>query len=266
MLHAPTRRRERILLYGPSGAGKSTAWLSVAEWIKRTRSPAQMHVLDTDRTWDDMAPYDGHLDATVTAYPCDDWTPIREAIRTLEKIDASEDDWLVTDMASRVWDRVQEKYFEQAYGKDLDEFYAIGELSKRAEAISGPHGVNWQAINKMYATYSRLLMTRWPGHVLSCTPAANMREDISSDQKTIVQYPEFGRIGMRPQGQKDLAGQHRTILFMQQAPSGWKMTTGKERNPPGLGDGDEGFRGYVEGEDVKDFVRTYLMSVGGWKL
>src|SRR3974390_1833081 len=102
MLHPPGRRRERILLYGASGSGKSTAWLTVAEWIHKTKSDAIVYAIDTDRTWDDMEPYAGHLDKLVTAYPGTTWDQIRDAIRRLSGLGA-EDDWLVVDMASRCW-------------------------------------------------------------------------------------------------------------------------------------------------------------------
>lgn len=263
MLRAPTRRRERILLYGPPGAGKSTAWLTLAEWIHKTKSDAIVHVADTDRTWDDMAPYDDHLEKIVDVTDCPAWEQIRQFIRDVPIDLAKADDWLVVDMISRCWDRAQEGYFEKVFGREMDEFF-MQVQADRAKAIGGDFGSNWQAINKMYATLTTLIMSRWPGHVLCCTPAQRIWE-ANRDDKTLVQYPEFGRLGFKPQGQKDLSHQFRTILFMQQAPSGWVWSTAKERNPPGMEEGQAGYRGYVAGERMNDFVRDYLMKVGGWR-
>jgi len=261
MLHPPSQRRERILLFGPSGAGKSTAWATIAEWIHKTHSTSQMYVMDTDNAWDAMHPFDGHLDPIVTVFDCPEWDDTREAVKKLRSIDPTRDDWLILDMADKPWSQAQEGYFSKAFGVEIDEFFV--QVHGDATKLGGDWGVNWVAVNKMYSTVSTLLQSRWPGHVLACAPAKTLWKDTKAD--LIIAHPEFGKIGYIPQGQKDLPHIFHTILYMQQAPSGWKVSTAKERNPAGLSLGDDGYRPYLEGEDVKDFVKTYLMKVGGWR-
>lgn len=270
-LRAPTRRRERILLYGPAGGGKSTAWLDVAEWSHKTKATIRMPVLDTDKAWDDMAPYDDHLDKIVEPFACPDWDSIRSSIRKIEAGGYEPDDILVVDMAHRIWDRAQEGFFEQVFGKEIDEFFVMAQRD-RQKAISGEYGTNWQAINKMYAAFSKLIMNSFPGHVIVCTSGARIWQDDKGsithegDRKLVVTYPDFAKIGYRPQGQKDLPHAFRTILFLQDSPAGWRWSTAKERNPPGSSEGDPGYRAYYAGEQMKSFTKNYLIKVAGWKL
>jgi hypothetical protein len=264
VLRAPTKRRDRILLYGPAGGGKSTAWLDVAEWSFKTRANIRMPVLDTDKAWDDMAPYDGHLDKIVEPFPCPDWDSIRSSIRKVEGGDYGADDVLVVDMAHRIWDRAQEGFFEKVFGRDIDEFFTLAQ-GDRQKAISGDYGTNWQAINKLYGAFTNLVMNKFPGHVIVCTSAQRIWEANEKD-KVLTTYPDFAKLGYKPQGQKDLPHQFRTILFLQDSPSGWRWSTAKERNPPSMQEGDEGYRGYYAGEQMKSFTKNYLMKVAGWKL
>lgn len=268
-LHAPTRRRERILAFGPSGSGKSTMWLTVAEWLHKTHSPAQMYVMDTDRAWEAMQPLDGHLDTTVTVTDCPTWEEMRDTVRKWQHIDVSPEDWLVVDMMNKPWSKAQDAFFERAYGIEIDEFFVTAKGDMKL--MGGDYGKNWQAIGKMYGTIADLVQSRWPGHVLCCTPAKEIWEDRSGtpvnsgDADLVIKHPAFGKIGFKPQGQGDLPHMFHTVLFTQQAPSGWVFTTAKERNQMGLVEGDEGFRSYKSGEPIKDFVKSYLMPIAGWR-
>jgi hypothetical protein len=265
MLHPPTHRTERIGLYGDNGTGKSRTWMTIAEWIYKTKATAQMFVLDSDRAWDDAAPYDNHLDSIVTVFPCPDWDAIRTSIRKLQDVDASRDDWLVVDMMSRAWSFVRQGYFTKAFGKDIDEFFTIPTMEDRQRALSGPYGTNWQAVNALYSPLSQLISSRWPGHILCATTEKKIWTDTPEGTEIATAMPKMAKIGFKPEGQGDFAGQMRTLLYLQVSPSGWRYSTVKERNPIGLEEGDEGFRPYIDGGMMNDFVRDYLMKIAGWR-
>ena len=47
-LHHPGGTIERIALMGGPGGGKTRAWLSIADFARKTKSDAQFYVIDTD--------------------------------------------------------------------------------------------------------------------------------------------------------------------------------------------------------------------------
>jgi hypothetical protein len=264
-LHPSSIRRERILLFGPSGAGKSSAWTSWADWHQKTGAKGLFYVMDTDRAWEAMRPVDGRLDHVIVHSPLTDWDDYKPAFNKALHL-ATKDDVLVVDMVDKAWSKAQTGFTEKAFGQDIDEFFI--QLRKSNDRFGGDYGTNWQTVNAVYGQVMDVIQNKWPGHVVACAPSVELRQP---DQKTgkggdsSVVLREFGRIGRKPQGQKDLPHAFHTVLFMEESPSGWVINTAKERNPPGLKEGDEGYRRYLVGEKVSDFVRTYLFGVAGWK-
>lgn len=265
-LHPSSPRRERILVFGPSGAGKSRTWLDIALWIKKTGSPAKMFVLDTDAAWEAYRPLDGSLDSIVICEDLYDWDSYMPAIkRVVAKSDPARGDWLVVDMVDKAWSRAQEGYFEYMSGKDFGSF--MMESAKVIAAgggnpIGGDYGINWQAINKMYADFIDPVH-RFRGHVLCAAPASEVqaaprtgRDMVSAEIRAV-----FGKLGYKPQGQKDLPHLFHTVLLLQESPKGWVYTTAKERNPPDLIS-----RPYQRGVELgSGFALKYLIGVAGWR-
>lgn len=260
-LHPPSTRRERILTYGMSGAGKSTSWINVAEWIHKTRSEAKVFVLDTDAGWEAYRPLDGHLDSIVTVFDLDDWDSYMPSIKKAVSLcNPSRGDWLVLDMADKPWSKAQEGYFETISGKDFGSFFM--ESVRSGSGIGGDWGINWQAINKLYADFIDPVH-RWKGHLLACAPAKQLQDAPRSGKDTVA--PEirlaFGRYGYVPDGQKNLPHIFHTVLLMQESPKGWKYTSVKDRARPLQRGVDLG-----SGENVEPgFVVKYLIGVAGWK-
>src|SRR2546428_10406008 len=100
-LHPTAPRRERILLYGGWSSGKSSAWVSVAQWLAKTRTTnSRVLALDTDRAWEAMDP--GNLDGLVVIRNAPEWPDIKSSVKELVTM-GTRDDFLVVDLADKPW-------------------------------------------------------------------------------------------------------------------------------------------------------------------
>lgn len=251
MIHAPGPRRERILVYGQEGSGKSFVWLMIAEWIYKTKSKAKVWLVDTDRSWDAMRPIDGHLDDIVRIFDIHEWSDYGPAIKTI-RTNGAPDDWFSIDLVDNVWDDSQQGYTEAVFGQDLGAFY----LEQRVKdlPVGGDYGTNWQHIKKMYRDVTGLI-TRFPGHVICCATAAQVtpKKGNFGDDPDVVE--KYGRVGWKPNGEKKIGHLFHTVIYMADAPSGYLMTSTKDRQ-----------RERFNGKKVTpDFVVSYLIGVAGWK-
>lgn len=255
---APSRR-ERILLYGAPGTGKSWAWVSIAEWLEKTKSPGKVILHDTDIAWDAMRPVDGRLDDRVIPMSLWEWGDYKAAMSKAMTMAGSEskDDWLVVDLVDKAWDAAQEGFFERAYGAEIDEFYVniahnnAKSGPKNQLSAGGEYGANWNVIKKMYQSYITGLL-RWPGHVLCCAAAAQVHtEGVMADSD--VTRREFGGFGWKPAGEKNLPHLFHTVLLCQRGRDNWTMSVAKDRN-----------REVKKGIEVDSFVTSYLFP-NGWR-
>ena len=110
MLSAPSNRRERILVYGEANSGKSSAWVSLALWLKRTKSTAKIYLLDSDDAYEAM--WCPELDGIVECVAIDvnemeKWPDIMGSI----KMKVKSDDWVVFDMIDKLWAGAQSPTF-----------------------------------------------------------------------------------------------------------------------------------------------------------
>lgn len=257
-LHPPGRRRERILTYGGSGSGKSSAWLNVAKWLQQTGAPGKVRLLDTDFAWEAYRPTDGSLDERVVVQDAWDWADFKPGMEKLTRAkDVTNDDWLVVDLIDKAWSKAQQGFFEYLTDRPFDEF--MGEAVKNNVNVGGEWGSNWGVINKMYGGFMDYVM-RWRGHVLCCAPMTEVRvpDRMGKGGDTQEIRDLFGRVGFKPQGQKDLPHMFHTVLFMQAAGTAakpeWRVQSIKDRERP-----------LLKGDRVDQFVMTYLMKVAGWK-
>lgn len=251
MLHPPSSRRERILGYGVAGAGKSSGWRSVAEWLYKTKGDGHVYVIDTDCGWDADRPEDGHLDGIVTPFPIHHWDDYKPAIHKIME-NGTAKDWFVVDRGDVVWEAAQEGWSEKTQGKDIDEFFLMHQINDTSP--SGDYGSNWVQIKRMYRSVMNPI-TRFPGHVFVVASAEPVKEKQGQfgDDATVV--AKYKRIGYKPSGEKKLAHLFHTELYFGEAPSGWVISTAKDRQ-----------REKVSGKKVTpDFVMAYLMGVAGWK-
>jgi hypothetical protein len=259
MLHPPTTRRERILAYGAPGAGKSSIWLAIAEWIYKSKSDSRVWVVDTDMAWDAMRPDDGHLDSIVEAFPIYSYDEYRPAINKIKE-NASSADWFVIDRADVLWEAAQEGWSAAVEGKDIDEFF----LMHQAQGTSpgGDYGANWVQIKRMYRAMGVDLITRFRGHVLCVAAAEQAREKKGQFGDDADVFAKYSNIGYKPAGEKKLAHLFHTEIYMVESPSGYRMSTLKERRA-----WSSSGRDVMRGQKVTpDFVMAYLIGIAGWQL
>jgi hypothetical protein len=134
---------------------------------------------------------------------------------------------------------------------------------KEGTSLAGEYGQNWSVINKMYNDVMGKLQ-RFPGHVLALAPAAEVRQpDTSGRGGDAAQIRDlFGNVGYKPEGQKHLGYQFHSLLLIQRKPNGERvLTTVEERKRPTTES-----RPYLVGEPMQDWVLTYLVKTGHWKL
>lgn len=251
-LHPTIPRRERILIMGPPGAGKSTSWLDVAEWYEKTGATGRIFVSDTDGAWEGQRPVDGRLDKRVMQEDAYDFPSIVALVDRAIR-EHQDGDFLVIDMVDKAWSYSQSHYFEQVFGKELDQFWL--EAKKEGVNPGGDYGTNWTVINKLHQSLM-LKLQRYPGHLICCTPVAEVRtpdnRGVGGDRRDVIQM--FGKYGVKPQGQKDLAYNFHSVLLFQDVPRlGYSYTTIKDRA-----------REYVNGEKMESFVKSYLIPKAAW--
>jgi len=257
-LRAPSTRREKILLYGRFNSGKSRAWLSIADWREKTGAGFQMWVADTDDAWEAMRPSDGRWDefVHVTHLDVDDYRPWIDWARKT-KAECSRDDWVVVDL-HKARDAAEE-YFWVQQGEDLlaDVYLrnqqAVESKGKEGELRGGAYGARWAVIRQYYNAFHSPVMNSGC-HVLVLAHADEIREYHPAEIRNTY------RVGWVPQGRADLANSFNTVLFAAQVADRWTLTTVRERGPI-----DES-RVHLRGEQVDDFVLSYLIPVGGWKV
>lgn len=260
MLHNPTHRKERILIYGRSNCGKTSSWLALGDWKHRTNSDFNIHVADTDGVWDIVRPVTGELDdIQVTRLYTDEY---REWLDWVKKTRANvkPNDWVVVDMIGKAWEAAQTYYWSQVGSDDLlADIYLANQRAletKGAEGkyMAGAHGANWGLINRYHAAFFEKVVNM-PCNVLCVTSANEVRDD--SDPALKNHY----KVGWSPAGQKLMAHGFPTLLFAAQTPREWVYTTIRELGPIGYPK-----REYLKGESVDDFVMTYLLGTAGWRM
>lgn len=244
-------RPERILLCGKDGSGKTKAYWDIAEWLNNTGSPAQMFVLDPDY----KARFDPrHPLPNVHIYDeLEHWQDYKSsAIKARGEGVKGRGDWLVVDMANRVWDAAQAGYAEMAFGVDVDDFYVAWRKQDTAggNPFNADWGKDWQAINRLYDMFM-FQVTRFPGNVLMTTAVDTITEQ-EKDREVIRKYSKWG---VKPAGQKRLGHIPADLILLQETANGWSMSQMR-------GTGREAFKN----EPFGDFVTAYLVGKAGWSL
>lgn len=248
--------RERILVMGSYGTGKSQTWCTVAAWLRRTKSPGRVFVVDTDHAADRLAEqYDDF--SNVTSYDVWDYQDAKKALADVMKAKPGREDWLVVDLADKLWAWAQDYYIAERFGKDATTYYMDHKKAdKDGHPLADGHGMNWSVINKTYADLMTVVQ-RFPGHVLFCTPAGTVESPNSQgkggDDKDVRAL--FQRYGVKPQGQKSLGFQFFTVLWLIAKKDGWSFTTVKDVG-----------RENVTDSPMTDFVGDYLVKIAGWEL
>jgi len=213
--------RQKILLYGQAGDGKSYSTFTIPNLLQQCGSPAKVFLIDTDdgamRTYEKCFP---HL-TNLRLFEAFDWAGLDSAIdQILKEANPARGDWIICDLFCKAWDWVQDYFSEQVFKKGADEFFM--EARKRF-AESGSKNVSpfdgfkdWTYIKKLYKALQDKLILKSRCNVICCVKAATVND--KSDSESVLS--KYGRIGMKPAGQKELDHEFHTVLFMQQRKNG----------------------------------------------
>jgi hypothetical protein len=242
-LVSKSKARERILLYGGAKVGKTSSYLSIAKKCPEST----IYVLDSDYAIDRML--EGGDYTNVDARPIDEWPDYVNGVRDITK-KMKPDDWLVIDFMSTAWDAVQAYYVEKRYGKEIEDYFLEFRVKKgNAKSNELEGDTDWKVINKLYNAFA-LEVKKAPGHVLATATARSVGDRDTSEQKST-----FGVVGVRPEGQKKIAYDFHTILFVSKDRTGNRLvTTAGERE-----------RKWLDKAPLNDFATDYLLKVGGWR-
>lgn len=243
------RARERILAIGQPGTGKTKGWVDIAKTLHSTKGEGKLYVIDSDDTVERMLDTEASEFADRIEYRVTyDWPQYTDALKHFESV-MQPHDWLVADMIGPAWDAVQEYYVTQVFSQGVDDFFLEArKANKRGAALEG--WKDYSVINRMYRTWSNALMQA-PGHLYATSPVDAIRAD-SEDKATASLY---GAYGVKPRGQKHVGHIFHTVLWLQQTPRDWVMTTIKDRG-----------RDYWQGQAITNFALSYLVKTAGWKV
>lgn len=274
----PSRGLERLLLFGMEGVGKTRAAMQIVAQTTGPSSPNRFFIIETDNTYDEFleSPNFNHLkvaeewrgrqrDDTYTdptgsiyLYRVRNWGDYIWAMEQVyDRVERS--DWVIVDNISNMWAEVQTWYVVQAYGKDAASF-ALDIRKKQIESGNKNHTVaeeqftDWGAINPQYFENIRKKLQDPRCNVLML--ALSKKVDDKERDRTVK--ATFGPYGVRPEGQKMLAADSRTVLLLTKDlrfnGESYMITSTKDRE-----------REKLKNTEWGDFVRDYLVKVGGWK-
>lgn len=279
--HAPPdSERERILLYGPPDAGKTYAWLGIADLAQKTKSTARFHVIDTDRAVlrnlkGPNAEFN-HL-KNIEVYQARNIEQAKEASeKILANID-SDDDWIIVDMLSNIWDGMSDWWITKVWDESPVDYWVtvrrdIVEAKEEGKGdpreFGGQAGPDWNYITKTYLAWEFPITIDAPCHVLCTAAESEIQERYDTTGERRAQYKSTSF--MAPRGQKLTVHRFHTVLRVNRTVSfketTREMTKHKDRVPLSLWE-DLGGRGLtIPMSKGPKFGFDYLKKVAGWSL
>jgi hypothetical protein len=280
-LHAPPdAERERILIYGSHGTGKTYNWLGIADLAQKTRSDAHFHVIDTDRAA--LRNLKGpnaefkHLE-NVTVYQARNIDTAIEASRKILPSIKSQDDWIVIDMLSNIWDGMSTWWAQHVFDEDhlywatvrKDIIAAKQEGGGDAREFGGQASPDWEYIKKTYMPWEMEITIDAPCHVFATAAEVQVQERFDPTGEERAKYRSTGFYKQRGQGA--VAHRFHTVLRATSTTS-FKETTReltkhKDRVPESLWVEVSTGRGHsIQLSQGPKFAMDYLRKVAGWSL
>lgn len=246
---------ERILLYGEPGVGKTKCYLEIAKLSKITGSDAKFYVIDNDRAVEMMAD-SMHLD-NVKVENVYEWEEYMVALKKLMKL-VRPSDFLICDLMSETWTAVQSYYTDQVFGDDIGSYFLKVKRDMEGKDREFEGWTDWKVINKLYFDFTRPFVYKSPCNIIAVSGAAPVvrskgTSTVGDSKETISIY---GQVGYKPEGQKRLAHQFNTTLFLSKDSRGEHIiTTLKDRE-----------RELLQGTRLKNFALDYLKGPAGWTM
>ena len=281
------RARERIIAFGIEGSGKTYDYFTIARktpgdmmWIIDTDNSTE-RMLETDFTdvgvyeeWRSKDHKDGVMqlddewcveDGSVVIFHAENWEELKWSVDRIRNL-ADKNDWIIIDSVSLAWDMVQSWYTRQVFGSNIDEYFMRIRMEVEAKNRAGGKGneqkslgafegwVDWSVINPQHKSTINDLLQFPPCHLFACAEVQALNKE-DNDRAT---RQLFGRLGIKPKGQKRIGHNVQTIIYKSMTGQGdgeaWKATTLKDRG-----------RSKFDGEEIEDFALTYLFKQAGWR-
>lgn len=266
-ISSPFKSRERILVYGNEGTGKSSAVLNIARHIPNVN----FWIIDNDEAYDRLleTDYSDLLDNNNLLFcgqdfggPPNTWKgSIKGLADANDKM--ARDDWLVLDMLTKQWERVQDFFIESIFQEDIDDYFLKvrmekemmkkksdgGKDSKSLGALEG--WMDWIVINQMYHKRVSDRLLNCPGNLFCVSESTTISSDDDKGLKDL-----YGPFGVRPKGQKRSGHLMQTVLFMSKNSRSqeFKLSTIKDRG-----------RTVWTDEVFNEFAIDYLVNTAGWE-
>lgn len=271
---APTRARERLMVFGMAGVGKTLIGIQWAEKIN-----GNVWIIETDNTYDEMLESRPTLllkeeyginsrmldtefcteKGTVYLYRPRDWKNICWAIETVWSR-AARSDLIIFDNGTMPWDEVQTWYVTTAYGKSVDDFMVEVRTKQIAKGKASHTAAeemftDWGAINPQYFENVKKPLQDPPCHLYVTAEQAKVDEKDKDKANKAV----FGPFGVKPKGQKSLGHTPRTVLLATRdnkfgGDPVYELTTVKDRE-----------RDDVVGLQWGNFFDDFIKPIAGWK-
>ncbi len=254
------RSRERILEFGSPGTGKTRDIFAIMTWLQGTG--AKFYYIDTDDTVERFleAPHYECLaednGGPLIHLPAYDWETVKEH-RDRIKADFNPNDWIVLDLASSLWEMVQNWYVRHVFKMDMADFLLMVRMAmkKDEKALKAFEGwKDWPAIKSEYAGVMDDLLFKMRAHVYMTAIVSKISDEDDKLTKTI-----FGPYGCKPGGNKQLGHQSQSVLLKTVNRDGEIFaTTVKDRER-------QRWSEFRVGESPQQFAKSYLMGVARWR-
>jgi hypothetical protein len=276
-LQPSTRRIERLLLFGTGGVGKTHAALQVAR--AAVASGRLMYVVETDPAWDaclehpdfggmgyreewhggdkvDEARWESS--SPLVIHRARDWPQTRDAMAwTWDRARDNAGGWITVDNQTLPWNWIKPWYQTELYGRERDEFLLSirraqieAGRSKDGKATEGEFN-EYDFINPHYQTRMTDLLLNPPCHLIVTAEETGMSERFDKGPTRTL----YGKLGVKPNGQKQSPHLTHTVLHMTKTAVGeYRLTTVKDR----------GGRDEWERAEWEDFPTMYLEETAGW--
>ncbi len=280
--------REIIMECGGQGSGKS---FSVVKLIEQGRDEGfNVIVIDRDRglkkAMKEVFPKEyaaKELPENLLEYfVCTTWKKVEAGMDAAFEM-LTPGDWLVFEHAGRLWDLAQTTYSEIVYGEDMTDHLlalraeaqeaiakqGVGLRSKDREErgraqkevassmqYNGLEGrTDWSLIKRMHNNnvFDKAIL-EGDFNILTTTALTPLMDtDVSANR-----WPEFHKLGQRPEGEKHNVYRHDTILIVEN-----KGKTREWRTDLGAGQGKDRGRELYRGIDIKGkgLIESYLETV-----